>query len=343
MRWVIAGSVIFLASVVASGSSAQNYKGPFVPHRGMQITTFFENEFGKDADSQLNVVAVSSDWVRTTYRSTRGIFVSRDILIGDRQSASAYVLGYAPRMPTVIPGTTSIGISGATLDQLRSTGSAPITLVYSDRLDRIDCTMQSTGVDIKEPVLVDDRIFEIPTVQATVVCGAGRRRGAGTFIFANDVNNPVMIESNLKFSWEARPRRERVTRVAAGMGMHADMEQSLDTLGTYDVYGLHFDFDRASLRSDAAQLVREIAVMLHANANWVIQIAGHTDSIGDDRYNFRLSADRASAVRQALINQGIRPQRLKAIGMGETQPKADNGSFAGRAINRRVEFRRLDR
>jgi outer membrane protein OmpA-like peptidoglycan-associated protein len=157
------------------------------------------------------------------------------------------------------------------------------------------------------------------------------------------VNNPLLIESNLRFNWETRRRTERITRVAASYGLHADMEQSLDTLGAYDVYGLHFDFDKAVLRPDTAQLVREIAIMLQGNPNWVIQIAGHTDSLGGTQYNQRLSSARARAIRQALIARGVTPDRLKAIGYGETRPKADNATLAGRAINRRVEFRRLDR
>lgn len=324
-------------------ASAQPEVGPFVPHRGMTITTHFANDLGRDADSTINIVGVNEDSVRLTYASTRGINVFREILMADRQSAQTYVLGYAPRMPARMEGTTSLGLSAAVLDRLRSTGSAELTLVYSDRLDRIDCLLQATGIDVKVPIIIDDRIADIPTVQATASCGAGARQGTGSLIFANDVNNPLLIESSLSFNWERRTRTERITRVAAGLGMHADMEQSLDTLGAYDVYGLHFDFDKAILRPDTAQLVREIALMLQANPGWVIQIAGHTDSTGGAQYNLRLSSERARAIRQALIARGIAPERLKAVGYGESRPKADNATFAGRAINRRAEFRRLDR
>jgi len=246
-------------------------------------------------------------------------------------------------MPAVIPGTTSLGISGAVLAQLRSTGTAPLTLVYSDRLDRIDCTLTAVAVDVKVPMLVEDRIFDLPAVQARAECGSGDRRGTGQLVFANDVNNPILIESVLNFSWESRPRTERVTRVVAGPGLHRDMEQSLNTLGTYDVYGLLFDFDSTNLRPDTAELVRDIARMLQANANWVIRIAGHTDAVGGADYNLRLSAGRAESVRRALIEQGVAPSRLETIGYGESQPRADNSTLYGRAINRRVEFRRLDR
>ena len=201
----------------------------------------------------------------------------------------------------------------------------------------------TTAVDVRVPVIIEDRILDVPTVQARVNCGSGNRTGTGQFVVANDVNNPVLIESTLNFSWEQRPRTNRVTRVVAGLGLQAEMRQALDTLGTYDVYGLLFDFDSATLRPETAQLVREIAVMLQQNPNWTILIAGHTDSIGGAEYNMRLSEQRAASVKQALISNGVAPNRLQSVGHGMTKPKADNSTLAGRAINRRVEFRRLDR
>jgi len=339
LSWSIAGSGIGSVSPAA----AQPYAGPFVPHRGMQITTTFHNDLGRDADSITTVVGVTSDLVSLNYTSSRGIFTRRDVRIADRQSANAYVLGYAPRMPNMIPGSTSLGLSGSVLERLRAMGSVPITLIHSEKLEQIECQLRAIAVDVKAPVIIEDRVADIPVVEAEISCGVGTRRGDGKLIIANDVNNPVVIESTLRFSWERTARTERVTRVVAGLGMHRDMEQSLETLGTYDVYGLHFDFDRAALRPDTAQLVREISIMLQANPNWVIQIAGHTDSIGGDAYNKRLSTERANAVRQALIRYGIPEQRLQAIGYGQSRPKAGNDTLAGRAINRRVEFRRLDR
>lgn len=346
-RGFLPGVAGFVALGFAGTATAQQpahpYIGPFVPNPGMQITTAFANDFGGDADSTTIIGQVTPNTVALQYWSTRGIAVSRNILVRDRDNATAYVLGYSPRMPTTLEGTTSLGLSGAVLERLRSTGLAALTLVYSEKLERIDCTLTAKAVDVKVPLIIEDRVADIPVVEADVACGRGNRSGIGKLTIANDVNNPVVIDSTLKFSFERKARSERVTRVAAGPGLHNEMEQSLNTLGTYDVYGLHFDFDKATLRPTTAQLVREIATMLKNNANWVIKITGHTDSTGKTDYNLRLSADRASAVLRALIKEGIAEERLKAVGYGESLPKADNTTLAGRAINRRVEFRRLDR
>ena len=111
-------------------------------------------------------------------------------------------------------------------------------------------------------LIVEDRIVEIPSLHARAQCGEGARTASGDFYFADDLNQPLLIESVLNFSWEKRPRTERITRVIDGLGLHPDMEQSLKTIGKYDAYGLRFDFDSAVLRPESVQLVREIAQML---------------------------------------------------------------------------------
>ena len=342
-RNLIRGVLALGCVAMSCGADAQERAGPFVLHPGKVITTMFTNEFGNDADSRTEIMSVTPQAVSLQYSSTRGLFTRRDILGGDLQSARTYVLGHSARMPTVIPGSTSLGISSAVLQELRSNGRVALTLIHSEQLERIECNLVSTAVDVRVPVIVEDRIFEVPAVRANATCGTGNRTGTGQFVFANDVNNPILIESTLNFSWERRPRTVRVTRVVAGLGLQADMRHALETLGTYDVYGLLFDFDSAQLRPETSQLVREIAVMLQQSPNWQIEIAGHTDSIGGADHNMRLSERRADSVKQALISNGVAASRLQSIGHGLTKPKADNSTLAGRAINRRVEFRRLDR
>jgi outer membrane protein OmpA-like peptidoglycan-associated protein len=67
-------------------------------------------------------------------------------------------------------------------------------------------------------------------------------------------------------------------------------------------------------------------------------VVGHTDSSGSDSYNEQLSERRAEAVRAELIRDGVPAERLSAIGRGESEPRADNSTEAGRAQNRRVEI-----
>ena len=90
-------------------------------------------------------------------------------------------------------------------------------------------------------------------------------------------------------------------------------------------------------------MIKDIALTLTHNPTWTLQINGHTDLIGDQAYNQKLSAARAKAVAAALIKRGIAGQRLQTAGLGPTQPKGDNSTLQGRALNRRVELVRTDR
>ena len=328
--------------IVSTVALAEERAGLFIPHPGMQFTTAFTNDFGRDAESLTTVTSVTGNAVSIDYSSSRGVAVRRELLEADRQAASSYVLGYEADMPNLIPGTTSLGISARVLSELRSNGTARLTLIYSPKLDTIECNLTRISSSVVMRLIVEDRIVEIPALHARAECGAGARTGSGEFYFANDLSQPLLVESVINFSWEKRPRTERITRVIDGLGLHPDMEQSLKTIGQYDAYGLRFDFDSAVLRPESLQLVREIADMLQANKDWQIQIVGHTDSTGGPVYNLGLSDKRAEAVRSALVGHGVASGRLRSEGRGETQSKADNDSLAGRAINRRVEFRRLD-
>jgi OOP family OmpA-OmpF porin len=71
-------------------------------------------------------------------------------------------------------------------------------------------------------------------------------------------------------------------------------------------------------------------------------VTGHTDSVGSDAFNQRLSERRAQAVVAYLESKGVGAGRLRASGAGESQPIADNGTEEGRAKNRRVELKRTD-
>ena len=70
-------------------------------------------------------------------------------------------------------------------------------------------------------------------------------------------------------------------RVTAGESMRSSMEQSLRTLRSYDIYGLHFDFDKATLRAESGKLINDIVTTLKNNPTWTLQINGYTDSMGD--------------------------------------------------------------
>jgi outer membrane protein OmpA-like peptidoglycan-associated protein len=303
----------------------------------------FSNPFGPDAEARVTFTKVGSDELDLSYASTRGLYVTRKLRVPDRQASKAYIIGYAQNMPNVMPNTTSLGISAASLLELRDTGRTALALVYDAKQSRINGELTLIRKDVKVKLLIEDKIIEVPALLARGTFKDGSKTGSGEFYFLDNKNNPMMLQSTLTFNWEKEPRSEKIVRVAAGASMKSAMEQSLGTLRRYDIYGLRFDFDKATLRNESVGLIKDIAQTLKNNPTWTLQINGHTDSIGDPAYNMKLSAARAATVATELTKQGIPASRLKTAGLGATQPKNDNSTLQGRAINRRVELLRTDR
>lgn len=102
--------------------------------------------------------------------------------------------------------------------------------------------------------------------------------------------------------------------------------------------GVNFDFDKATLRQEDIGSLDDDVEALKAWGDVNIEVAGHTDSMGSDAYNMKLSRQRAEAVRNFLISRGVAADRLTAKGYGESQPVADNATEEGRFKNRRVEL-----
>lgn len=108
---------------------------------------------------------------------------------------------------------------------------------------------------------------------------------------------------------------------------------------------INFETNKDQLDERSIRILKEIAIFLNSNlGDWRnIRISGHTDSIGNDKYNKDLSQRRANSVRQAFINSGTRVDRVRAIGHGEELPVASNSTSSGRFKNRRVEIEFLGR
>jgi len=99
-----------------------------------------------------------------------------------------------------------------------------------------------------------------------------------------------------------------------------------------------FDFDKATLKPEGKAKLDELAAQLGGINLEVIIAVGHTDSVGTDAYNQKLSVRRADAVKAYLVNKGVESNRVYTEGKGEKQPVADNKTAEGRAKNRRVEI-----
>ena len=107
--------------------------------------------------------------------------------------------------------------------------------------------------------------------------------------------------------------------------------------------GVNFDFNKSTLRPESIPILYNAAEILLTNPDIRVEIIGHTDNIGSDGYNQRLSLSRAETVRNFLIAKGVAANRMTTFGMGESKPIMDNSTQQGRELNRRIEFRVLNR
>lgn len=113
---------------------------------------------------------------------------------------------------------------------------------------------------------------------------------------------------------------------------------SVNRDGCWIIKDLHFRVNDATILSSATRTLQHVGSILKQNSNLRVEIQGHTDSTGNDRYNKSLSDRRAKAVRNYLVRHGVSSKRLSSHGYGEERPIASNDTAAGRAENRRVQL-----
>ncbi len=101
---------------------------------------------------------------------------------------------------------------------------------------------------------------------------------------------------------------------------------------------LTFDTDSTTVKSSFRPVLDAVSEVLKEYKSTMIQVAGHTDSTGGDKYNLMLSQQRAQSVANILGGFGVEQVRMDTVGFGETQPIASNGTASGREQNRRVEL-----
>jgi len=110
---------------------------------------------------------------------------------------------------------------------------------------------------------------------------------------------------------------------------------------TIVVRDVHFEFNKATLTPADKEVLSTIATRLKEESSTAqLRVTGHTDSVGSDAYNQKLSEKRANSVVQYLVDSGVpRASFVSVAGAGESQPVADNKTADGRAMNRRTEIK----
>jgi OOP family OmpA-OmpF porin len=113
----------------------------------------------------------------------------------------------------------------------------------------------------------------------------------------------------------------------------------VNDVGCWIIKEVEFDFNKADVKPKYFGRLDEAVGVMKKNPSMSVEIQGHTDSVGSDEFNQKLSERRAQSVMEYFIGQGIAKNRLTAVGFGESKPVASNETDAGRAKNRRVQLK----
>jgi outer membrane protein OmpA-like peptidoglycan-associated protein len=113
--------------------------------------------------------------------------------------------------------------------------------------------------------------------------------------------------------------------------------------GKLVTYGIHFESGSDVIQPDSAPILRQVAAYMESKPEVKLKISGHTDNVGKPAANLDLSKRRAAAVANVLATQfGVAADRFQTDGLGDTKPLSGNAKPEGRAMNRRVEFSKIE-
>lgn len=110
----------------------------------------------------------------------------------------------------------------------------------------------------------------------------------------------------------------------------------------FDYRNIQFEFNSSVLKTDSYDILERISQQMKKNPSNSYQLSGNSSAEGTEKRNMMLSVDRANAVKAYLVNNGLEGSRLKTMGLGESNPIADNTTEAGRTKNRRVEIKPIN-
>mgnify|MGYP000241737497 FL=1 len=131
-------------------------------------------------------------------------------------------------------------------------------------------------------------------------------------------------------------QEEELRRQTEGTGI--EVQRVGDQIALTMPSGITFDVNSAAIQGGFYGPLDEVSTTLIEYPKTAVDVVGHASSDGSDDYNQDLSERRATSVQSYLVNSGVQSVRMRAIGMGESQPIADNSTQAGRVANRRVEI-----
>jgi outer membrane protein OmpA-like peptidoglycan-associated protein len=336
----VAPGVTFVIAVSNSASSGRSNTGEHIA-QGDYETVVTITAVNADGVSQTAFIdGVDESGVR------RQSSIQRQVLAPDLANSHLQILGFHSADPPVLPGTTSLGPSLAVTRELLTTGKTAYSFRNFASRDTISGTLsREDGENVKFPVLVNGRRVELSAIRATGLMASGSATRPFEHYILDHPQYPVSLRiaygpRDGAFPFKADFARE-IVRIDFPAQQASALSEALAKNCRVEVPGIYFDFNEATLKSQSAHALQEIANALakQPQLQLHISIEGHTDNIGDDPYNDDLSARRAAAVKTALERDfHVDVANIATKGYGARRPVESNDTLAGRARNRRVEL-----
>jgi outer membrane protein OmpA-like peptidoglycan-associated protein len=338
---------------------------PFKP--GTVFTTAWGVKYG-DVEARNSIDAIDAAKVTTTaatqeYKNDNGttskaLTITNQNCNSDYQTADNYITVNSQRLPSLMHDMTRYRLSDKAFQEIRSNGQ--IDLKYVDIWyfgNGVKLTHEG-GVltrvepqDVQYPMIVNDQRVELPVIHLKgdiTPVGKDPRppdqrptKSDGEIFVLDDPANPLVLNWRLKDPlYHNGNFRVEIIKINYPVAKPENvLEKQLTQERRAVTYGIYFDFNRDTLKSESEPVLKQIAQAMTDNPDWKLTVEGHTDNVGGDPYNLELSRRRAAAVKQALVSQyNITPDRLLTGGFGASRPVETNDTLEGRARNRRVEL-----
>ena len=363
-----AGSGVLLLAAIAGSGLAQAPAPPRIPLvTGLVLGSVLHSPLGEREDV-LDIKSADSTGVHYNWHE-RTIEADGDTTDGFRKRfVSAGDLAGAPRFDDVFghdeqvrPGFTALTLSRAVYRQLADAGSAPFSLMSIPKEARraattgtmLDALFTAGRIRYKGtltkvspgpetfPLLVDGVRTEMPAMHVKGSFASGLKRTEWDLWVLADTAHPLLLKSVLEGDVFQMVRADLPdTSARKGATMEARViETELAKRCRIEIPGVYFAFGTAAIDPISDRALAELAKGLAGHPDWKVTVEGHTDSVGTDAANQKLSERRAEAVRARLAQKhGVNTSTWGAAGYGASKPRESNSTIEGRARNRRVEL-----
>ncbi len=286
------------------------------------------------------------DWTMSAPADAAG---SRAVAAEDLKGSFKVSLFYPRHESCTLAGFTStVRVSDALYQSLKAGSKSRFELDGPDEPARGDkdarCgprSLEPQGIE-EVPVQVNGRTAMVRAIKAAADNG-------WTYWVMDNPAFPLLVKGDGPFQW-SEPRLDTTLAEVRAPAKEApqppykvnDVIRQLEEKGVATTYAIHFDFNKATIKDRSKPLLNELGKYLAARREVKLEVQGHTDNKGGRQYNLKLSKRRAQAVVDYLVKRcGIARTRLKAAGYGFARPVAGNGTEKGRALNRRVVFKKF--